>query len=1299
MADEKKTDTADKKQPFAADTQEKTPSPTKKNDAKTLFHILADKTRKKQITNSDRKEVKQTFAGLAAEISGGYRVGKDELNTLKGAFVQYRTEMNDVFNALPDTQKIAIQQTLAPERQTPTQEQAAAPAAPERPTQDAKTAAETPVTTQQSTVPPQLKDPALAASLAGMLAAVALHNQQAAQAQQQAQTASAPRSPEEIIIDKMIELGNLPEAQASELQALGAEVEKDILANPNQPNNFAEQLKNKVLQSGNFNDEQKNDIVKVAEAAEKAENIQKLNAIMAKGHESWDDNDIAQLQFLAKSGVNVDEINAKLAEHEAWVGEQEAQTTPAQEAEQQVSPEEPESQEPEAEIEPENSQEDRDAALASLGEPGRQPFSTSAGKIKTKSIIAALNSSDPDKALANVDDLLYAQTLYKNKEKEVANKKGPAAFAASDDYEKLRKLNTIVEDRLSGLSLADITPANAASYRLLCLQCGNEEIRNKALNIIADGIIKYDKENFGSLNPDTNALSANYEAAQSKLNEKDPFAYKYDANKDIIDLNKVEFTDEYGNVLSEKKTQRQKEAIAALAREMAAQRMAKKGKYTDDELEAEFKNCTAEIVMGSAPKAKDGKIQVNKSTLASTIANQYLETEKFKDRCQQKFKNIPLVKKITKNVKEVDDKLTKRYGKTYIYAKQALKFAGKISGSVAKNAAIYGIAGLVPGGTAVVIGYNIAKNWKSVKQQLKDPNASMMKKCAIIAGAGATTALSGLGIASSLGTAAEAANMVSPGMLSSVAGYMGQFGTWGRMGISAAAATLPNTIEGTKLKIQSMYTNLQIKTEKDGEKLAKLIAKQKQLQIKTKNNAKEFLIKGASLASGMALGQAMMPFVSELIHNTAQEAAETVKTVAQEHGIDPWSSNAPEGTRMLHDRSVYDPEGRMMDEMTGKMDGLHHPGMPDDVSGFKPEENLAAAKAENSSGLEGKSAYAHTVQHLETLGDSRLDPQEVAGKMAEHLGAKANLGTIACKMAPYALQDALHLDLPEGQAPTTHNMIQYISEHGIPAEKMETFNKFMSNNFEGTQFKTENFASYQTQTTHTEYVSTHSSGYDSTAPLNARHENLAEKAQEYPFHHKDVPPTGSRLADVLNSKYATTNDHGSGFHFEPLEKDPVQQPQQQEQQVHHQTEVRQPEVYIDPVQAYAQAHGLVYDPYLSNGLNRLGNDNGSHDGFLGAFVDTRDGSIVIPSNNPMEKPATYSSYQAAKTAASMGIGAWDHSGHNDNGHAFDPDKKITRCFGNGIIGHNNTISKVITGINTAAAVVNTVNLFRSHGNG
>ncbi len=1106
-----------------------------KNDTKTIFNVLSAKARKKEITNTDRKEVRQAVADLAAEIQGGYRLGRQEFDTFNRVYDVYREDMNEAFRNLPDESRNALGSALTAVRDA-VQQTAPAQPAPENSAEDHQ-----PVPENAAAEPASAPEP----------------------------TAEQDSSP--------------------------------------------------------------------ASAAETAEAPTLDLSVLNKDPKDMTDADRQILQNIINSPYTTETAKASariLAD---------GNPLPEQPAPEQPSPEPGAAAEPIPEPEPENSAEDRQAALDSITTE-KKPWTYSAGTITPAAIAAAMASNEPDKALSNIDDLVAAQAYYK------------------DDKDKSAQLNPIVENRLKNLSLSDITPANAESYRLLCLQCGNEELRQQALNLIADAIIQYDKEHFGSFRPNTEELAANYDKAHAGLKDKDPFACKHDPDKDTIDLGSVEFTDAAGKPLSEKETQKQKAAISALAREMAAQRLAKQGSYTPEELEQAYKDAAAEIVWGSQPKyGKNGKPQVDKDALASTIANQYLETETFKDRCKQKFKDNPLVKKVSNNVEKIDKKLEKRYGKKYVYAKQALKFVGKISGSVAKNAAIYGAAGLIPGGTAVVIGYNICKNWKNIKKQLKDPNASTAKKCAMVMGACATTALSGLGIVSGIGTAAEAINTVSPGMVSSAANFMGQLGTYGRMGISAAATMLPNLTESVSLRIQNLSLNRKIKKEKDGEKLQQLIANQKALQVKIKNNKKEMLIKGGSLVAGMAAGQALMPHITELIQEEANNAVETVKTVAAEHGIDPWKeaqayandayANVPEGTTMLRDRSVYDPDGILRNSPSAQMAAYmaeHDPAMhgaPDEISGIKAHEtNLAAAKAENSSGIEGKSAFAHTLQHLESLGDSRItDTNAVAEGISEHVGKNANLATIACKMAPHALQQVLQLEgLPDNN-PSSYNMIQYMASHDLTPEQHTALNNFIQNNFDGAQFKAENFADYRAP------------AHDPFA--NADQDRLRAGPDEI------RKPT-------LQEEYARAKE--------------VQETVVVQQQP-------QVDVYSDPM-LYAQNFGLVYDPYLSNGLNRIGSD--THGGYLGAFIDPRDNSVTLVPNDPLrDKPVHYDSYQSAKGSADHNIGAWDHSGHERN-MIYDPDKKITRCFGSGYITHNNTINKVIAGINTAGAVLNTISWIR-----
>ncbi len=1141
-----------------------------KNDTKTIFNVLSAKARKKEITNTDRKEVRQAVADLAAEIQGGYRLGRQEFDTFNRVYDVYREDMNEAFRNLPDESRNALGSALTAVRDA-VQQTAPAQPAPEN-------AAAEPASAPEPT------------------------------AEQDSSPASAAETAEAPTLDLSV-LNKDPKEMT--------DADRQILQN----------------------------IINSPYTTETA----KANArILADGN-----------------------------------------PLPEQPAPEHPSPEPGATAEPIPEPEPENSAEDRQAALDSITTE-KKPWTYSAGAITPAAIAAAMASNEPDKALSNIDDLVAAQAYYK------------------DDKDKSAQLDPIVENRLKNLSLSDITPANAESYRLLCLQCGNEELRQQALNLIADAIIQYDKEHFGSFRPNTEELAANYDKAHAGLKDKDPFACKHDPDKDTIDLGSVEFTDAAGKPLSEKETQKQKAAISALAREMAAQRLAKQGSYTPEELEQAYKDAAAEIVWGSQPKyGKNGKPQVDKDALASTIANQYLETETFKDRCKQKFKDNPLVKKVSNNVEKIDKKLEERYGKKYIYAKQALKFVGKISGSVAKNAAIYGAAGLIPGGTAVVIGYNICKNWKNIKKQLKDPNASTAKKCAMVMGACATTALSGLGIVSGIGTAAEAINTVSPGMVSSAANFMGQLGTYGRMGISAAATMLPNLTESVSLRIQNLSLNRKIKKEKDGEKLQQLIANQKALQVKIKNNKKEMLIKGGSLVAGMAAGQALMPHITELIQESVDNGTEIVKKVAAEHGIDPWKeaqayandayANVPEGTTMLRDRSIYDPDGILRNSPSAQMAAYmaeHDPAMhgaPDEISGIKAHEtNLAAAKAENSSGIEGKSAFAHTLQHLESLGDSRItDTNAVAEGISEHVGKNANLATIACKMAPHALQQVLQFEgLPDNN-PSSYNMIQYMANHDLTPEQHTALNNFIQNNFDGAQFKAENFADYRAPA-HDPFANADQdrlrAGPDEIRKPTLQEEYARAKQADQEYARSKNPEiwkdrTGERTINLAMAEKWT--------HQQPPQQTVVvQQPVQETVVVQQQPQV---DVYSDPM-LYAQSFGLQYDPYLSNGLNRIGSD--THGGYLGAFIDPRDGSVTLVPNDPLrDKPVHYDSYQSAKGSADHNIGAWDHSGHERN-MIYDPDTKITRCFGSGYITHNNTINKVIAGINTAGAVLNTINWIR-----
>ena len=93
-----------------------------KNDTKTIFNVLSAKARKKEITNTDRKEVRQAVADLAAEIQGGYRLGRQEFDTFNRVYDVYREDMNEAFRNLPDESRNALGSALTAVRDASGQE-------------------------------------------------------------------------------------------------------------------------------------------------------------------------------------------------------------------------------------------------------------------------------------------------------------------------------------------------------------------------------------------------------------------------------------------------------------------------------------------------------------------------------------------------------------------------------------------------------------------------------------------------------------------------------------------------------------------------------------------------------------------------------------------------------------------------------------------------------------------------------------------------------------------------------------------------------------------------------------------------------------------------------------------------------------------------------------------------------------------------------------------------------------------------------------------------------------------------
>lgn len=1206
-----------------------------KNNVKSIINTLESKLRKTNITNTDRKEIKEAYTQLAAEISQGYQLGQGEVATLRSTFSAYKEEVSAAIASLPEEQQLAFANAIKAASHTQEQEE---------------------VKEQEAVVSPD--------------AQTTEENKEEAVVVDEPKEETSEQ--EAVVVDEQKEETNEQEATAEE------QSETTETSEP-EPEPLTEEEKNKYL------DEIRSDHTL--------------------------DGYIATIEY----PIRRKNIEATLA----------------------------------------------------LGP-------TMAADGTTVEVSAAENQA---MALANVDDMLVAM--------DYCIKNGKEA-----------DLDEAIVSRLQGFKMEDINPDNA--YALLALADkvkGNTALYDEITNKIATALRNFDNENFGKLSEQD--LSKNYMDATKEL--KDFVPYGEDKKPTLWGYT---FTDDKGEVLENKDrsnwnprrwisgkgndAQKNEEAILNMARELAAQELAKMPAETDPEKRKEQLNKVMNDKIAMILNSPDGNKTFNQTEIAARMAVSHTKAETFRNRVTQKFKNSKWGKDITARLQKLDKQLTDTYGKKYVTAKKYTKMLGKIGLESVKSSAMFAVAGLAnPVGIPALIAYNTVKQWKNMKHQLTDPSISKAKKCAMLLGAGMTTTLGMVTAASGLGAAASALGLDTPAMIQTLTNAGGALGIAGRTAVSTLAATVPNWVEKASIhfkknglkkqmanlgedgkpkpevlaaynqkvtelqdkiaqtqaqigqggsfkkivrtffkmdekklaKLNEEMTNLQKQAPKD---MATLLNEEKALNRQAQMNQDELI--GKAIGSGIGIGMAQTQIVPSLINSaidqlqeTTTTAAQSIATAATEHGMNPW---AQDDYKAPWQDENHDPtqapwlkgQDNIMAQADDKSE-IHVPyreGVtPDEISGVKAHEtNLEAAKAENSSGIEGKSSFAHTLQHLESLGDSRItDTNAVAEGLSEHIGKDANLATIACKMAPHALQQALHIENLPDNNPSSYNMINYLANNDLTPEQTTALNNFIQQNFEGTQFKTENFADYSQTQTHTPTEARHEPPKVERLSLQEEYDRAKQVrdgvSHDDGWRHKDVPPTGNKLVDALNDKYATTNDKGSGYHFEPVDKTPtqtvVQQPVQQ-QPVQQTVVVQEPiqqqtEVYVEMTpQLYAQNHGLIYDPVLSNGVNNIGGDN--HGGYMGAFINPKDHSVIMIPNDPVhDKPFTYKTIELARLSQNNNTGAYCHSNH-ERGMWFDPDKKVTRCWGSGMIAHNNNINKVIAAVNTAGAIYNTVQILR-----
>lgn len=1201
-----------------------------KNNVKSIINTLESKLRKTNITNTDKKEIKEAYTQLADEISQGYQLGQKEVATLRSAFSAYKEEVSAAIASLPEEQQLAFANAIKAASHTQEQEE---------------------VKEQEAVVSPD--------------AQTTEENKEEAVVVDEPKEETSEQ--EAVVVDEQKEETNEQEATAEE------QSETTETSEP-EPEPLTEEEKNKYL------DEIRSDHTL--------------------------DGYIATIEY----PIRRKNIEATLA----------------------------------------------------LGP-------TMAADGTTVEVSAAENQA---MALANVDDMLVAM--------DYCIKNGKEA-----------DLDEAIVSRLQGFKMEDINPDNA--YALLALADkvkGNTALYDEITNKIATALRNFDNENFGKLSEQD--LSKNYMDATKEL--KDFVPYGEDKKPTLWGYT---FTDDKGEVLENKDrsnwnprrwisgkgndAQKNEEAILNMARELAAQELAKMPAETDPEKRKEQLNKIMNDKIAMILNSPDGNKTFNQTEIAARMAVSHTKAETFRNRVTQKFKNSKWGKDITARLQKLDKQLTDTYGKKYITAKKYTKMIGKIGLESVKSSAMFAVAGLAnPVGIPALIAYNTVKQWKNMKHQLTDPSISKAKKCAMLLGAGMTTTLGMVTAASGLGAAASALGLDTPAMIQTLTNAGGALGIAGRTAVSTLAATVPNWVEKASIhfkknglkkqmanlgedgkpkpevlaaynqkvtelqdkiaqtqaqigqggsfkkivrtffkmdekklaKLNEEMANLQKQAPKD---MATLLNEEKALNRQAQMNQDELI--GKAIGSGIGIGMAQTQIVPSLINSaidqlqeTTTTAAQSIATAATEHGMNPW---AQDDYKAPWQDENHDPtqapwlkgQDNLMAQADDKSE-IHVPyreGVtPDEISSIKAHEtNLEAAKAENSSGIEGKSSFAHTLQHLESLGDSRItDTNAVAEGLSEHIGKDANLATIACKMAPHALQQVLQIENLPDNNPSSYNMINYLANNDLTPEQTTALNNFIQQNFEGTQFKTENFADYSQTQTHTPTEARHEPPKVERLSLQEEYDRAKQVrdgvSHDDGWRHKDVPPTGNKLVDALNDKYATTNDKGSGYHFEPVDKTPtqtvVQQPVQQTVVVQEPIQ-QQTEVYVEMTpQLYAQNHGLIYDPVLSNGVNNIGGDN--HGGYMGAFINPKDHSVIMIPNDPVhDKPFTYKTIELARLSQNNNTGAYCHSNH-ERGMWLDPDKKVTRCWGSGMIAHNNNINKVIAAVNTAGAIYNTVQVLR-----
>ena len=998
----------------------------------------------------------------------------------------------------------------------------------------------------------------------------------------------------------------------------------------------------------------------------------------------------------------------------------------------------------------------------------KQSYLSSIPKLGSKNIKETMELSTPTerlKAFISPDFLLEASEYYNQKK----------------DQEKQNEINTLIAERLNSIKPEDINPSNAYAYLLLAEQikeAGFSSVYQDIRHEIATALYQYDQKYFpkqeNSQDPTQSSedkspkeiaaeFEANYSSAlyyyENKLKKEEDEALSL---MDGYSFEPPSWKDNYKNSWASllKQQNKPKKDFYNLAAQLAALELAKTKNPSMEEMDEVFKEQLEQLLQPTSETQ-----HFSSTEIAAKLAIGVNRIEEIKTRSEQKFGlGTKLAATIKRKLEPLDEKLSSRYGKKYQTAKKYALLCAKVGIGVAKSTAMFTVAGMIPPpgiGTATLIAYNTAKQWKTMKQQLSDPSISKNKKTALLLGAGVTTALGALSLGTGVNSAVQALGLDSPEVLQSVNNTASSLGIFERFSIGAIANTVPNWIEAYTLKRQEKQLAQALINETDPQKRQEIINKQKALQNRKTKNKEEGISKalGAFLGSVLAIGvkvgishasssaphdtgqaninatpndvqdhiktETPVQNTPELVKTDtiAQNTAEVADTTRTETPVqtqytaavaDTTQTDTPvqtQYTAAVADttrtetpvEAKYAAASVEMPTQENTDTTSHTKAAPDVVRGYaaaaentataeqneakpttqsaeqtKATQNLEAAKAENSGHI-NRSAHTSATADLESnqtnVSFTNEQIHTTAENMSKIYGANAYMATHAALAEPHAVAAAMGID----NIHTSAELLEYMQTHDC--SNNEGLKTYMAEHFD------------EQQRFH--YTETHTTTHTTTNTT---------------VHHE---PQAAAPATPAPEQTEQNTGSGLGFKLEPVDHFPGTEQQTASHQTtthtpQHQTHEPAPDhhhpaeqVAVDLVVGspeWARANGWVYDPQLSNGLNRLGAADGSHNGFQGAYfkADDPDQIMFLPNDPIHDKPEF--NPRAGTTACQRQNTHWySHSNHDKYGYGC-PDEKINGhygmvrrvLYGTGIIHPNSGVDKVVAAVDKGTYVTHQI---------